>query len=223
MSAGARGEGCPDVLITSGPTYEQLDDMRIITNLATGTLGAALARQYASLGHHVALFESALVRGVHEIPEGVAVQHFTTPEDLEEQMHAVRSPGLVLHAAAVGDFYAEPVEGKISSDEALVIPPLPPRPKILPTLRGVYGTETKIVGFKLLSGVTRKVLVDTAAGQIRTAGTDLCIANDLKERREERTLYIVDKDRNNQRIHGTSDQVAQQIAARITIPEPTYV
>jgi phosphopantothenoylcysteine synthetase/decarboxylase len=42
-------------IVTAGPTYEPLDDVRRITNFSTGRLGTELANFLAARGHHVIL------------------------------------------------------------------------------------------------------------------------------------------------------------------------
>src|SRR5690606_19670554 len=41
------------VLITCGPSYEPIDQVRRLTNLSTGTLGATLANAMTDAGHAV--------------------------------------------------------------------------------------------------------------------------------------------------------------------------
>ena len=42
-------------LVTAGPTYEALDEVRRLTNFSTGRLGSELASFLAGHGHHVTL------------------------------------------------------------------------------------------------------------------------------------------------------------------------
>ena len=43
------------ILITAGPTWVRLDDVRVITNVFTGKSGVALAESLARKGHTVTL------------------------------------------------------------------------------------------------------------------------------------------------------------------------
>ena len=42
-------------IVTAGPTYEELDDVRRLTNFSTGTLGTELANYLVDHGHEVEL------------------------------------------------------------------------------------------------------------------------------------------------------------------------
>ena len=42
-------------IVTAGPTYEPLDDVRRLTNFSTGRLGTELANYLAARGHNVIL------------------------------------------------------------------------------------------------------------------------------------------------------------------------
>ena len=42
-------------IVTAGPTYEPLDDVRRLTNFSTGRLGTELANFLAARGHTVIL------------------------------------------------------------------------------------------------------------------------------------------------------------------------
>ena len=64
-------------IVTAGPTFEPLDDVRRLTNFSTGRLGTDLANFLAARGHHVTLLigESATYAGKREAQ---AVNTFST-------------------------------------------------------------------------------------------------------------------------------------------------
>ncbi len=70
-------------IVTAGPTYEPLDDVRRLTNFSTGRLGTELANFLAARGHKVALLigETATYAGQRRA-QHVAV--FSTTADLRE-------------------------------------------------------------------------------------------------------------------------------------------
>ncbi|MFN7139090.1 MAG: phosphopantothenoylcysteine decarboxylase, partial [Limisphaerales bacterium] len=43
-------------IVTAGPTYEELDEVRRLTNFSTGKLGSSLANFLVAQGHEVTLF-----------------------------------------------------------------------------------------------------------------------------------------------------------------------
>ncbi len=92
-------------IVTAGPTYEELDEVRRLTNFSTGALGTGLADYLAGLGHQIEL----LAGYYSTCPPAVQAQRqqtFTTTEDLRRRLAALASPdvGAVFHAAAVSDF-----------------------------------------------------------------------------------------------------------------------
>src|SRR5208282_1869373 len=92
-------------IVTAGPTYEELDDVRRMTNFSTGALGSELANYLVACGHEV-----ELLRGHYSTcrieAKALKVQVFTTTEDFSRRLQELGSNevGAVFHAAAVSDF-----------------------------------------------------------------------------------------------------------------------
>src|SRR5437773_4194873 len=92
-------------LVTAGPTYEPLDQVRRLTNFSTGKLGSELANLLVSRRHSVRLLLGyyATYRGEQAAQE---IETFTTTADLAQRLEKL-SPSTfdaVFHAAAVSDF-----------------------------------------------------------------------------------------------------------------------
>ena len=98
-------------VVTAGPTYEPIDEVRRLTNHSTGQTAPA----WPSLGQRGARGDPAARRAGHPHGqlEGVATETFTTTADLAEKLGnlAKQQPevGAVFHAAAVSDFAARAV------------------------------------------------------------------------------------------------------------------
>lgn len=217
----------PDVVITAGGTREPIDDVRYITNISSGGLGHALAKEYASFGGKVLLLSPKITMQKFGDIHGVQHKEFTSAEDLRQQLLSIEGARIVLQAAAVSDYTpVKVIEGKMSSNEEKLTIELERTPKILPELRDHFGNKTKIVGFKLLSGVDESVLITTAVRQIAAARTDLCIANDLKELNSgSRRLHIVGSDGKYNTVSGSTPEVAKQVVQAVSseyIEELTY-
>ena len=139
-------------IVTAGPTYEKLDDVRRLTNFSTGRLGTELAEHLTNAGHEVVLLvgELATWKG-----ERVArtVQTFSTTTDLLGRIEAWsgHNVGAVFHAAAVSDFTFDGVyeqnergelvrlnEGKISTGREALLAKLVPTPKLISRLREFF-------------------------------------------------------------------------------------
>src|ERR1700689_4218742 len=92
-------------IVTGGPTYEELDEVRRLTNFSTGTLGTELANYLTAHGHEVELLIGHLSTCRIE-PKARRTQAFTTSADVRRRLQKLRSkkPATVFHAAAVSDF-----------------------------------------------------------------------------------------------------------------------
>ncbi|MXZ74973.1 MAG: bifunctional phosphopantothenoylcysteine decarboxylase/phosphopantothenate--cysteine ligase CoaBC [Gemmatimonadetes bacterium] len=93
--------GC-NVLVSAGPTAEDIDPVRCVTNRSSGKMGYALARAAARRGASV-----TLVAGPTHLqdPYGVAVEHVRTAGEMREAVLANREgQHAVIMAAAVADY-----------------------------------------------------------------------------------------------------------------------
>jgi phosphopantothenoylcysteine decarboxylase/phosphopantothenate--cysteine ligase len=177
-------------IVTAGPTYEELDQVRRLTNFSTGALGTALANHLSRAGHSV-----TLLRGYYSIcdlkPEVSRVHVFTTTEDLEDQLArlAFKGPGAVFHAAAVSDFrfgkvwrrlangkLREVRSGKFSTRDGTLLSELVPTPKLLGKMREWYP-RALLVGWKYEVDGGRTGAVRAARRQIEENRTNACVVN----------------------------------------------
>ena len=97
-----RGMNC---IVTAGPTFEPLDEVRRLTNFSTGRLGTELANFLAARGHQVTLLigESATWPGERQAQ---SVNVFSTTADLHAKLKAYsgKKVDAIFHTAAVSDF-----------------------------------------------------------------------------------------------------------------------
>ncbi|HJO54220.1 MAG TPA: phosphopantothenoylcysteine decarboxylase, partial [Verrucomicrobiota bacterium] len=138
-------------IVTAGPTYEPIDQVRRLTNHSTGQLGTGLAKRLADDGHEVTLLRGHSATHT-EMPQGVGFQQFSTTEDLAEKLErlarAEPGAGAVFHAAAVSDFAVGQIfrraddgqlkplnAGKLSTRDGDLLLELKPTPKIIASLR----------------------------------------------------------------------------------------
>ena len=149
-------------IVTAGPTYEALDDVRRLTNFSTGRLGTELANFLAARGHQVTLLigESATYPGERRAQP---VKVFSTTADLRAKLKSFsgKRVGAIFHAAAVSDFtfgkmFTRGAAGKlkpftpskkISTRGGSLFVELVPAAKIITELRGWFP-RTKIIGWK---------------------------------------------------------------------------
>jgi phosphopantothenoylcysteine decarboxylase/phosphopantothenate--cysteine ligase len=177
-------------VVTAGPTYESLDDVRRLTNFSTGRLGTELAGFLADRGHHVTLLigEQATFRGE---PRAQTLQAFTTTADLLERLKTLsrQTVDAVFHAAAVSDYTfgriwvrsasGEMVEvrsGKISTRDGPLLAELIPTPKIIAQLRGWYP-GARLVGWKFEVEGNRDDVIRLAERQLTECHLNATVAN----------------------------------------------
>ena len=178
-------------IVTAGPTYEPLDDVRRLTNFSTGRLGTELANYLAARSHKVILLvgESATYAGERRAQR---VETFTTTADLRHKLKVVSAKKVdaIFHAAAVSDFsfgrIFTPNESgklaeiksvnKISTRTGKLLVELVATPKIIAELRGWFP-RTRIVGWKFEADGARADALSTAKRQITECSIDLCVAN----------------------------------------------
>lgn len=175
-----------NILITCGPSYEPIDQVRRITNFSTGRLGITLANAFTDAGHRVFCLKGEQatdptpLRAHRTIP-------FTTNDDLALKLPQLASENIhaIFHAAALCDFKVASVQNpageKITSAkfptraEKLTLT-LAPTTKILPQLRRWFP-GSKIVGWKYELTGPRDQAVNKALQQIAEASTDACVLN----------------------------------------------
>jgi phosphopantothenate---cysteine ligase (CTP) len=178
-------------IVTAGPTFEPLDEVRRLTNFSTGRLGTELANFLTARGHKVTLLigESATYGGERKAQ---SVKTFSTTADLRAKLKSFsgKKVDAIFHAAAVSDFafgeiFTEKKPGeftalkaskKISTRQGALLVELLPTPKIIAELRGWFP-QTKIVGWKFEADGQRADAVSAAQKQIADCSTDICVAN----------------------------------------------
>lgn len=169
------------ILLTCGPSYEPIDDVRRITNFSTGQLGVLLANALTRAGHDVTCFkgESATTQ---ERVESARVIPFSTNDDLLARLAAVErreEVGAFLHAAALADFKVRRDVGgerKMSSRSGEITLTLVPAAKVIARLRGLFP-NARIVGWKYELDGTREGALAKGARQIAENATDVCVVN----------------------------------------------
>jgi len=178
-------------IVTAGPTYEELDSVRRLTNFSTGRLGSELATWLSGQGHSVTLLigQQASFRGKRK---AAAVETFSTTADLGHRLekHAAnRHIGAVFHAAAVSDFkfgkvwnrsdtgaLTELRSGKFPTRQGTLLAELVPTTKLISRLREWFPGAF-LVGWKYEVDGDRSSVISLAAAQIAECHTNACVAN----------------------------------------------
>ena len=164
------------ILITAGPTCEDLDPVRYLTNRSSGKMGYALATAAQRRGAKV-----ILVSGPTDLPapEGVDwVPVRTTKHMREAVIERAKEATIIIKAAAVADY--RPVAQsqqkiKRSTGEHLTLE-LEPTPDILAELGRTKSSQV-LVGF---AAETENV-AQSARKKLATKNADMIVANDVTQ------------------------------------------
>ena len=177
-------------VVTAGPTYEPLDEVRRLTNFSTGRFGSLLANFLVERGHHVTLLFGHYSTH-HGEQKAQSIEKFTTTSDLAEKIKALSAKNIsaVFHAAAVSDFgfgkvyetssdekLVELKAGKIPTRSGKLLAELVPTPKIIGGLRDWFPSA-RIVGWKYEVDGDRGSVLAKAEQQVAENKTDACVAN----------------------------------------------
>lgn len=160
------------VLVTSGPTYEDWDEVRFVGNRSSGKMGRALAAEAARRGARV-----VLVTGPTSLPppagcEVVAVR--TADEMAEAVAERLGEADLAIFAAAVADYRPEVRrEGKLRRGESERLS------LELVRTRDVLGESVAARPAALLVGFAAETADPLASGRRKLAekGCDVLVAN----------------------------------------------
>jgi phosphopantothenoylcysteine synthetase/decarboxylase len=165
------------ILITAGATRNPIDAMRYISAHSSGRTGAWLGEALSQVGEVTVLGSpEALAR----CSDGINCCPFGSTADLMDQMHAwvlANPDGVVIHAAAVGDYAVVEADGKIPSGQAELTLTLRPTPKILDAIRG-WSEQIRIISFKAAPpGTDYRTLAAIAEAQGRRTDSAVVFAN----------------------------------------------
>ncbi len=160
-----------NVLITAGPTREDIDPVRFISNRSTGKMGFAVAQAAAQAGARV-----TLITGPAHLPTPAGVERIDV-ESAAEMYAAVmeRAVGaqIFIATAAVSDYRAaKRVEQKIKKTQKAMSIALERNPDILATVAALENGPFT-VGF---AAETQQVL-EYAENKRRRKGLDMIAAN----------------------------------------------
>lgn len=163
------------VLITAGPTYEEIDPVRFIGNRSSGKMGIALANEFANQGAQVDLVlgpskytPASNVKCIRIESAGEMFEHCTS---------LFKHCDIAVLAAAVADYkVAHYSAKKIKKSKEKLNLKLAPTQDILATL-GQQKKKQLLVGFALES----ENVIGYAKEKIKKKNLDFIVANSLQD------------------------------------------
>jgi phosphopantothenoylcysteine decarboxylase/phosphopantothenate--cysteine ligase len=164
------------VVITAGPTYEDIDAVRYIGNRSSGKMGYALAAEAARRGARVVLVSGPTTL---EVPANVEMVRVRSAADMHAAVMAeAPAAHMVIMAAAVADYMPRHrVDGKIEKTEAPLSLDLVRTADILADLGRTRqpGGGPLLIGFAAQSGDP----VEAARRKLHAKNIDMVVANDI--------------------------------------------
>ena len=163
------------ILITAGPTREEIDPVRYISNHSSGKMGYALARAARRRGAQVLLISgpTALAK-----PDGVHFVSVTSANEMQgEVMARAAEYDVVIKAAAVADY--RPLvrnSSKIKKKAESATIELVKNPDILAGL-GRMEKRPFLVGF----AAETDALAENATRKLNEKNLDMIVANDVSQ------------------------------------------
>lgn len=175
------------VIVTCGPSFEPLDEVRRLTNFSTGELGVLLSNHLAQAGFDVRCLKGS--GATHPDPLMACVTlPFSTNDQLQERLEEIartENIGAVFHTAALCDFKVQRISdiggnamtsAKVSSRAGDLFLQLVPATKVIGELRRLFPTSL-IVGWKYeLAGAPAEAMA-RARSQIEENRLDACVLN----------------------------------------------
>ncbi len=161
------------VLVTAGPTRENIDPVRYLTNRSSGKMGYAVAEAAARRGANVILVSGPTFL---EAPAGVERIAVESAEEMHRAvLQKVADCSIAIFAAAVADYRpATPNAQKIKRNNESTTITLEPTPDILASVAR-NKDERFIVGF----AAETDHVAENARKKLAAKNADLMVANDI--------------------------------------------
>ena len=108
-----------NILITAGPTIEDIDPVRYITNRSSGKMGIALTKQALKIGANVTLIHGPLQVKIPKHEHLVSIYTRSAQEMLDAVLNNINSKDIAIFTAAVCDFRPESIASqKLKKDDS---------------------------------------------------------------------------------------------------------
>ena len=204
-------------VVTSGPTREDIDPVRYISNHSSGKQGHAIAAALADAGADVILVSGPVDL---EDPQDVTVVNVTSAIDMQEAVDRSLPADIAVFVAAVADWRVDNQAGeKIKKNDSGAIPALNfvENPDIL---KGV-GTRKKgrpdlVIGF----AAETENLVEHARAKLAKKGADWIVANDVSPENnvfggDQNSVVLISKSTEETWPKASKEDVAERLLDKI--------
>lgn len=202
-----------NIIITAGGTTEKIDDVRVISNNSTGKLAKEIANGFLEIGgEQIEKIYYLCGRTADRIMDSkVDIVPIEGVDSLLSELTALLSSkkiDAVIHAMAVSDYtvnyllacdetgeHRVDATKKISSEIEEMKIVLKKTPKVIGKIKSLQE-QVILVGFKLLSKVSKDELIDVGFSLLNKNRCDFVLANDLGEITQEKHVgYLISPDK----------------------------
>jgi phosphopantothenoylcysteine decarboxylase/phosphopantothenate--cysteine ligase len=205
------------ILINAGPTREQIDPVRFISNYSSGKMGIALADAAAEYGASVDL----ILGPVNIMPENslIKITGVTTAESMaNETIRRFPDCDIAILSAAVADLTPSEVkERKIKKENNELILHLIPTTDIAASLGQIKNKSQILAGFALETDNE----IENAIEKMHRKNLDIIVLNSLREKgagfgHDTNKITIIDKYNNIDKFELKSkEEAARDILGKI--------
>ena len=209
------------VLITAGPTIEQIDPIRAITNQSSGKTGVSLASELISAGAKVTFVYGP---GNEKAPKGAKIINVVSSKEMHSvvKLELKKKFDIVIMAAAVADYVPTiQSKNKIKSSKSSMNISLKKAPKIIDQIKK-YQKNVLLVGFKAETNFTKAQLIKSAQKKLKESTADMIVANDIgsiryKKNPKNNQVIIVDSKKNIVSGWMSKEKIAKLIRKQIEV------
>lgn len=182
------------VVVSAGPTYENIDPVRFIGNYSSGKMGFEIAKEASRLGAKVTLVSGPSHESCHGYP--IERINVVSARDMYEAMHQqFTDADVVVMSAAVADYRPkEMATQKIKKNDEDMTIELVKNPDILKSL-GEIKTNQLLVGFALETNNEEEF----AKQKLAKKNLDFIVLNSMQDKeagfqKNTNKITIIDKD-----------------------------
>ncbi|MBJ6723218.1 bifunctional phosphopantothenoylcysteine decarboxylase/phosphopantothenate--cysteine ligase CoaBC [Geomesophilobacter sediminis] len=163
------------VLITAGPTREEIDPIRYISNYSSGKMGYAIAREARLRGAQVTLVTGPTAL---TLPCGIDVVPVNSAEEMRRAvLERLERTDVVIKAAAVADYRPKVrAAAKVKKGASELVLELEKNPDILAEVGAMKGDRV-VVGF----AAETHDLIANATKKLTGKNVDMIVANDVSQ------------------------------------------
>ncbi len=166
-----------NILITAGPTVENIDPVRFISNYSSGKMGIALARAALRAGAQVTLILGPVSESLPNHAHLRVIEVKTAVEMHKAALETFETIDIAILAAAVADFRpTHPVDEKMKKEEGIQPISLTKNPDIAYDLGNRKKKNQLVIGFALETENEKT----NAFSKLHKKRLDLIVLNSLK-------------------------------------------